>query len=81
MTQGIFDSNPLAVVPGALWHTRFDNFAPRIGAAYQITPKTVVRGAFGLFYDLGYGGVGDASSDFPYERFNFLPFPRRCLSI
>jgi hypothetical protein len=68
VTQGIFDSNPLAVVPGALWHTRFDYFAPRIGAAYQITPKTVVRGGFGLYYDLGYGGFGAASGDFPYQR-------------
>lgn len=40
--QGVFDSSPLAAVPGPLWHTKFDNFAPRIGAAYQITPKTVL---------------------------------------
>lgn len=38
------------------------NFAPRMGAAWQVTPKTVVRGGFGLFYDLGDGNVGDASS-------------------
>jgi outer membrane receptor protein involved in Fe transport len=48
-TQGIFDSKPLAIVPGPLWHTRLGNFAPRLGAAYQVTPKTVVRGGFGLF--------------------------------
>jgi hypothetical protein len=71
-TQGIFDSNPLAVVPGTLWHTRFNNFAPRVGAAYQITPKTVVRGAFGLFYDLGYGSFGDTSGFFPYQRTSFV---------
>jgi len=64
--QGIFDSNALAIVPGSLWHTRFDNFAPRIGAAYQLTPKTVVRGGFGLFYDLGYGDIGLAAFGFPY---------------
>jgi hypothetical protein len=74
VTQGIFDSNPLEVVPGALWHTKFDNFAPRIGAAYQIKPKTVIRAAFGVFYDLGYGGFGAASGDFPYERLNFASF-------
>jgi hypothetical protein len=67
-TQGIFDSNPLAVVPGALWHTTFANFTPRLGAAYQVTPKTVVRGGLGLFYDLGYGDVGDATEFFPYDR-------------
>jgi hypothetical protein len=66
--QGIFDSNPLTVTPGSLWHTKFDNLAPRVGAAYQVTPKTVVRGGFGLFYDLGYGASGSALSDFPYLR-------------
>ncbi|MGH8337198.1 MAG: TonB-dependent receptor domain-containing protein, partial [Gammaproteobacteria bacterium] len=30
------------------------NLAPRIGAAYQMTPKTVLRAAFGIFY----GGLG-----------------------
>jgi outer membrane receptor protein involved in Fe transport len=76
--QGIFDSNPLALVPGSLWHTRFNNFAPRIGAAYQISPKTVVRGGFGLFYDLGYGNaVGDGSGSYPYFRYGgtFPPPP------
>jgi len=66
--QGVFDSNPLAVAPGAQWHTKFNNFAPRFGAAYQLTPKTVVRGGFGLFYDLGYGASGSVLSDFPYYR-------------
>jgi hypothetical protein len=66
--QGIFDSNPIALVPGAPWHTKFGNFAPRVGVAYQVTPKTVVRGGFGLFYDLGYGNTGDASGAYPYFR-------------
>jgi hypothetical protein len=70
--QGIFDSKPLALVPGSLWHTKFNNFAPRIGAAYQITPKTVVRGGFGLFYDLGYGNVGQSAFEFPYLRERFI---------
>jgi hypothetical protein len=70
--QGIFDANPLALVPGPLWHTRLGNFAPRIGAAYQIAPTTVVRGGYGLFYDLGYGNVGMASIVFPYERDTFI---------
>jgi hypothetical protein len=30
--------------------TTWDNFAPRVGLAYSLTPKTVLRGAFGLFY-------------------------------
>ncbi len=28
-----------------------DNVSPRVGAAWSVTPKTVVRGSFGLFYD------------------------------
>jgi TonB-dependent receptor-like protein len=73
VVQGVFDSKPLAVVPGPLWHTRYDNFAPRIGAAYQVAPKTVLRGGFGLFYDLGYGDVGFAAGPvFPYSRNEFI---------
>jgi hypothetical protein len=72
LLQGIFNASPLAEVPGALWHTRYNNFAPRIGAAYQITPKTVVRGGFGVFYDLGYGNVGFAAYGFPYETTHLI---------
>ena len=73
--QGIFDSNPLALVREAPWRTRFSNFAPRIGAAWQLTPETVVREGFGLFYDLGYGNVGDAAGGYPYFRIAFNPQP------
>lgn len=34
------------------WH----QFAPRVGIAYQIDPKTVVRSGFGISYDLGVFG-------------------------
>jgi len=34
------------------WH----QFAPRVGVAYQINPKTVVRAGFGISYDLGVFG-------------------------
>ncbi|MBO0724442.1 MAG: TonB-dependent receptor, partial [Blastocatellia bacterium] len=27
------------------------NFSPRIGAAWSVTPKTVIRGSWGMFYD------------------------------
>jgi len=36
------------------YDTRFktkDNFSPRIGFAWAVTPKTVVRGSWGYFYD------------------------------
>jgi hypothetical protein len=28
-----------------------NNFAPRLGIAYQVTPRTVIRSSFGLFYN------------------------------
>jgi len=68
--DGVFNSNPVALVTGPLWHTDYSAFAPRFGAAFQINPKTVLRGGFGLFYDLGYGaGTGlDMGSAYPYFR-------------
>ncbi len=34
----------------ALVHTDYNNFAPRLGLAYQATPKTVIRSGFGVFH-------------------------------
>jgi hypothetical protein len=33
-----------------LWDTTYDNFGPRVGAAYQWNEKTVFRGGFGITY-------------------------------
>ncbi|MGH9470966.1 MAG: TonB-dependent receptor domain-containing protein, partial [Terriglobia bacterium] len=49
------------------------NFAPRFGLAYQITPKLVLRGGYGIFYG-GFEDVGgdDLGSNYPFIfRFNF----------
>jgi hypothetical protein len=53
-----------------------NNFAPRIGAAYQISPKLVVRGGYGIFYNSfenqGYGpNIGE---NYPFV-FNFSYTP------
>jgi hypothetical protein len=46
----------LAPLNSKLYKTTYNNFAPRIGLAYQIRQspghETVVRGGFGVFYDL-----------------------------
>ncbi len=34
----------------------YSNIAPRIGAAYQITPKTVIRAGYGRSFDIGVFG-------------------------
>ncbi|MGH9658708.1 MAG: TonB-dependent receptor domain-containing protein [Bryobacteraceae bacterium] len=39
-----------AGVGRALVRGDFNNFAPRLGLAFQATPKTVVRSAFGVFF-------------------------------
>jgi hypothetical protein len=33
-----------------LMNSRWNDFAPRVGFAFQLTPKTVLRGGYGLFY-------------------------------
>jgi hypothetical protein len=55
-----------------LVQTQKTNFAPRVGFAYQATPKLVARGGFGMFYNSfenqGYGpNIGE---NYPFV-FNF----------
>jgi Carboxypeptidase regulatory-like domain/TonB dependent receptor len=72
---GIFDSGPVGLAPAGtpLWHTRYDNFAPRLGAAFQFTPQTVLRGGFGRYYDLGYGtDLSGTMIYFPYQATNYI---------
>jgi hypothetical protein len=43
----------------SLWNTRFLNFAPRVGVAYEITNDLILRGGAGIIYDLGQDRTGD----------------------
>jgi hypothetical protein len=55
--------------PGTpLWHPQKDDFAPRLGVAWQLRPNLVVRAGAGIFYDLGYSAVADAESAFPFAQ-------------
>ena len=45
-------------VPRAQFETDYNNFAPRIGVAYQATQKLVLRSAYGLFYAPSQMGAG-----------------------
>jgi hypothetical protein len=60
----------LAPTGAPLWHTTYNNFAPRFGAAYQLRQKSgheiVLRGGFGVFYDLGSQAAGGAIDTFVY---------------
>ena len=37
--------------PRELWKTNQNLFMPRIGFAWSMTPKTVIRGGYGMFFD------------------------------
>jgi hypothetical protein len=55
--------------PGTpLWHPQKDDFAPRLGLAWQLLPNLVFRVGAGIFYDLGYSDVADGSSAFPFAQ-------------
>lgn len=57
--------------PGTeLWDTTWGNFAPRVGVSHVLSEdfNTVLRGGFGVFYDLGTGHIGGVAS-YPYRRF------------
>jgi hypothetical protein len=64
-------TNPaeLALAPSGtpIWRTTYDNFAPRVGLAYQLngTGDFVVRAGWGLFYDSGADSVGALAQEFP----------------
>ncbi len=46
-----------------------NNFAPRIGAAYKVNDRLVVRGGYGLFYDRPSGAfINTVFSNYPFLR-------------
>jgi carboxypeptidase family protein len=61
----------------SLYQTTWGNVAPRLGIAYQVGNRTgretILRGGFGIFYDLGQGSLGGASFYFPFSVFEILP--------
>ena len=63
-----------AVAPAGtpLWHPQKDDFAPRLGLAWQVHSNLVLRAGAGIFYDLGYADVTNASISFPYVQQSFL---------
>jgi hypothetical protein len=55
--------------PGTpLWHPQKDDFAPRLGLAWQPFPNLVLRAGAGIYYDLGYSAVANGTSAFPFVQ-------------
>jgi hypothetical protein len=56
-----------------------ENFAPRVGASWSVTPQTVVRGSFGIYYDqfrLGLARNVPAFGGTDQRIVQYLVFPR-----
>ena len=76
---GLDDPATLALAPRGtpMYQTTYGDVAPRVGLACQVggtgNLQTVLRGGFGIFYDLGYGSLGGVSSYFPYYAENIIP--------
>jgi hypothetical protein len=63
--------SPVPAAPAtvnSLWPIRYTQFAPRIGLAYRITPGSVLRAGWGLFYDTGFSAAMDPINGFPFNR-------------
>jgi hypothetical protein len=76
------DLSALALAPAgaASFKTSFGNLAPRLGIAYKISQKqeseTVVRGGFGVFYDLASSEIGNLinQAGYPFTASSPLTF-------
>ena len=78
----------LAPTGTPLYHTRYDDFAPRLGFAYQVVPSQshplVVRGGAGIFYDTGQNLAATAFGGYPFSAYQqtsnvVLPAPPAAL--
>ena len=53
-----------------LWDTTYDNWGPRVGAAYQWNDKTVLRGGFGITYLPTNTGYFSGPTDYGVANFS-----------
>jgi hypothetical protein len=75
------DLSNLALAPAGMspFNTRYGNIAPRLGLAYQVAQsqewQTVIRGGFGVFYDLVSSQAGNAFNfnSYPFGSLSFTP--------
>jgi hypothetical protein len=76
--RGLDNPSTMSLAPKGtpMFKTNYGNFAPRIGVAYAFgrnpARQTVLRGGFGIFYDLIAGMVANDVFDYPYGAIKFL---------
>jgi len=74
-----FTNLGLAPAGTSPYETKYGNFAPRLGVAYQFSRsqdwQTVLRGGFGVFYDLASSEAGNLTpiGAYPFGAEAFLP--------
>jgi Carboxypeptidase regulatory-like domain/TonB dependent receptor len=82
--EGLNDPATMTLAPRGtpLYQSTYGNVAPRVGLAYQFAGirnwSAVLRGGFGVFYDLGSGSLGGVAFYFPFtslKLFSDVPFP------
>ncbi len=82
--RGFSDLRTARVAPAGtpLYRATYANFAPRFGVAYRVSQlpgrESIIRGGFGVFYDLGTGTIGESTLSFPHFRQKLVtgvPFP------
>jgi Carboxypeptidase regulatory-like domain/TonB dependent receptor len=77
------DLSQLALAPAGTppFKTAYGNFAPRVGIAYQLSQRPdsgmVIRGGFGVFYDLASSQVGNLilQAGYPFAARSSCPDP------
>ncbi len=61
------------------WKTTYTNFAPRVSAAYEARGRpgweTIVRGGWGVFYDVGTGMARAPAIPSSYKKVGYAPYP------
>jgi hypothetical protein len=76
--ENVNDPASLSLAPfgTAPWKTTYDDFAPRVGIVYSLTPggTFIVRGSWGMFYDLASDSAGNLGADFPNFGSQFALF-------
>src|ERR1035437_2345721 len=68
LNSGTFALAGQSGVSGTILGTQKHDFSPRLGLAYRVTEKTVVRAAYGLFYfnEQGVGGSSRLFINYPF---------------